>query len=465
MNEQAFGISLALVQGWMLNNREISAAFWLLLLLTLSRAWGQVGGVVRTLLHPWVLLALGAAGIWIWGEIRVGQILGIWNGDLAKDTAVWGCTSAAALWADSPQATRRAHFFLTTLGKVLGVTFLVGVLTGTYVFSLWIEIPLVPVATLFAIAPLVARTPQNEPFQRIAPFVTMAIGLVIAGHVGLAILREWDTLDRGELLRTVGLPIWLTIGLSPCVYVFGLWATYRTVFRLISWRAEGESGGRRRRWRAKALLLCSFHVRAFDLSHFSVNWSTRLAAAGSVREARLVLKEFARSEAERAEAERRAAIEEEIYQRRLVELAGVDGTDSAGRRLDRREFRETVAALDWLATCHIGWYHHDDRYVSDLVDQVMGPYLPNVHLPSDHGIEAKVSSDGQQWSSWRTTPSGWVFGIGAAGPPLIDGSTTAPKFLGATHRRSGVGGTMPTRSRVPSGRTAPTEWGIAALTS
>jgi hypothetical protein len=29
----------------------------------------------------------------------------------------------------------------------------------------------------------------------------------------------------------------------------------------------------------------------------------------------------------------------------------------------------------------------------------------------------RVSKDGQKWFAWRRTISGWVFAIGAAGPP------------------------------------------------
>jgi hypothetical protein len=405
------------MDGWMLNNREISLIFWLAVLFTLSKAWRGVGQVVRALLHPILLATLGLFGLWIWGEVRLGQALDLWDPGLAKDTVVWGLVSGTVLWANSAEAIRNEHFFLSAVTRVLGATFLIEVLTGTFVFSLWVEIPLVPIASLFVLLPLAAKTPDQQSVAKLAGYMTSVIGFGILGHIVLTIVRQWDTLDRGELARTIGLPIWLTIAALPLIFIFGLWVTYDSAFRLMSWRAKGEGDDWRRRWRARLLLVWSFNVRAHDLYLFSGRWQMQLGAAESLHEARAVFREFEISERQRVKDEAQAAIDEETYQRHLIEMAGVDGADASGRRLDQREFRETAAALRWLGNCHMGWYRHDDRYVSDLADRILNPDVGTEGLPAEHGVHSHVSQDGQSWFAWRRTVGGWAFAVGAAGPP------------------------------------------------
>jgi hypothetical protein len=103
---------------------------------------------------------------------------------------------------------------------------------------------------------------------------------------------------------------------------------------------------------------------------------------------------------------------------RLIRNAGLHGTDAEGLQLDRREFAETKAALNWLAVCQAGWYRREgerDAYRVDLMD-VVNDFLSR-GLPADHGITMRVRRDGRAWYAYRRTPSGYYFAIGASGPP------------------------------------------------
>jgi len=114
--------------------------------------------------------------------------------------------------------------------------------------------------------------------------------------------------------------------------------------------------------------------------------------------------------------EHRSPVELRAAAQRLVDNAGLDGWDDVGQRLDQREFAETRRALQWLATCHMGHYRHDERYRPDLLPLVESQFVRD-GLPEDHGIVMNVAVDGQSWYAYRETVSGWYFAIGASGPP------------------------------------------------
>lgn len=101
----------------------------------------------------------------------------------------------------------------------------------------------------------------------------------------------------------------------------------------------------------------------------------------------------------------------EAYNQRQLRMAGHDGADEHGLRLDRREFAATKRELTNLCFMQMGWYRNQgNRYRAELLD-IMGD-LSSKGLPTDHGIRLAVRRDGQAWRAWRQTPGGWYFGVG-----------------------------------------------------
>ena len=144
---------------------------------------------------------------------------------------------------------------------------------------------------------------------------------------------------------------------------------------------------------------------------FTWMWIKRAAVAPDVTGARAVVQQF-RDEQRAAEQAERDAEE------RLWRYAGSNKTDAEGRRLDRREFKETTEALRYLATCQMGWYRNrGGRYHGENLLSALGDWFTRRGLPKDHGIVVRVAKDGQAWYAWRRTVTGWCFAIGAAGPP------------------------------------------------
>jgi hypothetical protein len=200
------------------------------------------------------------------------------------------------------------------------------------------------------------------------------------------------------------LPVWLTAGLLPLIYILSLYITYDSALRGIN-RAAGEN---RPRWRAWLALTIGLHVRHRDVGAFNWNWGRRLVEAPTVGAAREVIRDF--------RSERRAALQaiaDEVE--RVRRYAGSDETDEAGRRLDRREFEETTDALRWLQMAQTNMYrNHGGRYRDDLLRMISDDFRG---LPKESGVVLKVAEDGQAWYAWRRTITGWCFAAGAAGPP------------------------------------------------
>jgi hypothetical protein len=347
------------------NNREWALLIWLGALLVWALWKASIGSnlvsLIRAALHPKILVPLIVMLGFIALEAWFGSILRLWRPELIKDTAIW-LAVAVGLLLKSAAEVRRPHFFRSRLSATLGITEFLAFFTSLIVFGLiaegFLQGFLFLLATLSAFASAQAQTRIVKTIADGMLVITVLLLFVFSIQY---LVANWSDIDKGILLQQLALPIWLTAGLLPFVYLFGLYATYESVFVALDY--HGNS--RRARRRAKLALVSKFHVRAHDAGTFSGLWLPRIASAPSFTAARQVVGEFEESQ---REAERAATEEQERFRR----YAGSQETDAEGRRLDRREFKETTRALRWLADAQMGWYHNEDRggrrqYRADLL--------------------------------------------------------------------------------------------------
>jgi hypothetical protein len=365
--------------------------------------------VLRVAASPKILGSLAVLVLWVLGLVYFAWTVGLWDADRVTDTVFWFVTAGLVMFGRFEKVSKEPHFVRRTALATLEVSALIEVLSEVFVLNLIPELFLQPAFALFGgVSVVAARKPEHRAAKRLADGLLLMASAALLLYVVVSLVNNWGSIDKGDLLQQFALPVWLTVGVLPYIYAVGLLAAYELAFLRIGWKSEA---GWWPRTRAKLVLLTSFHAKAREVGAFSGPWQFKLAAATSFRDGRRLVKEF-------RQAQRDAARDAEEKAARLDLYAGVDGFDEDGRRLDRREFEEITDALRWIATCQIGWHNNNQagRYRSDLLDFVLDGFAGR-HLPQPKGVEMRVSKDGQKWFAWRRTISGWVFAIGAAGPP------------------------------------------------
>ena len=175
--------------------------------------------------------------------------------------------------------------------------------------------------------------------------------------------------------------------------------------------SAGENTGRWSRYRSRLALLSVLHFRAGTVRRLAgyAYFISKLGESQTFPAARGVVAEFLDTLSRKEQAK----IDEE---ERLRRYSGSQELNDAGRRLDRREFAATIQALQWLATCQMGWHRKGGRYRCDMLEILEDDFTRH-GLPRESGIRLHVSQDGQSWYAWGKTVTGWCFAIGAAGPP------------------------------------------------
>lgn len=405
----------------MLTNRESAALVILLGLVAflLSRSnrsdiLGSVGGVLRLLGKPSLLVPILAYVAWIAAAVASAAQFGLWDSSLLKTTILWLLLSGFALLIRLNDAIDKPGFFRIALITTVGVAAAVEFLSALKSFPLWLELPAQLLAVLLAgVAVVAAREPKHAPVRKFANGYLVIFGLSALIWSTTHLVAEWSNLELGRIFREFLLPIWLTSVALVYVCGFAVLAAYQGFFRRMRiWNKDGPL------LRQRLAVIVRANGRLGRLRLLSGLGIQRIARTRTFRQAWNELRSL--------EDEARLRIEEEVAaERRLVDNAGVPGTDDAGRQLDQREHVETRNALKWLATCHMGHHRNGEHtYRADLLP-IVESHFSHDGLPEDHGVEMFVARGGQRWYATRQAATGWWFGIGASGPPpdqwLYDG--------------------------------------------
>jgi hypothetical protein len=394
----------------MLNSRQSASLLWVGVILVAVLVWPtgrkSLVAIARTFLSRQIWPVFALLALWSLALVLVGRRIGIWTDALAADTWFWFFTTAVVLLFNLNKASKEPGFFGRTAKETFGFTLILGFLSDLYVLSVPVEfVGLGILAVLAGVSAVAAHQRDSAEARKLADGCLSLVGLTILALALFSLITNWSNEDAPGLVRQLLMPAWMTLGVLPYIYAVSLYAVYEMAFKWIGFR---NTAGFRARCAAKAAVVVRLRGRAMLVDKFNLPWATRSADAGSFRAALAVVDEF-KDDLARREQEKQDAAE------RLIRLAGVDGVDDEGRRLDRREFEETTRALRWIGTCQMGWGRRETGYRADILD-VVGD-LSSHGLPGDGGITVLVSPDGGSWYAWRRTSSGWVFAIGAAGPP------------------------------------------------
>jgi hypothetical protein len=421
----------------MLTNREWATVFWfaVILIVVLLRPGGRAGLVQIAkafLVRPLVVIA-GLFVAWIVLEIEVAQRAGLWNPDLAKDAVIWAITVSLPMLFNSAQEATKPGYFRRQVTRTIGLGVAVGFYLNLVVFPLLVEIPLQFFIAFVAIATAMTKSKKELSIHRTFYERLQAI----VGLTFLAVAAAWTvttvrTLDPRELSLSFLLPVWLTIGVLPIIYIFSILFSYQSALLRLRWHSDN----RRSTWKARLALGLGFRLALRDLGAPGQGYQWGVANSKGLRDGLRVVHEFRRGLREQEQAEHRRLA-------RLKEFAGAAGADENGHQLDQREFAETRGALDWLATCQMGWYHNQGhRYRPDLL-KIFEPDFARKGLPADHGVRLVVSKNGQSWYAWRRTITGWCFAIGAAKAPPDQWRYDGPKPLSGFPGRDPAWGASP----------------------
>lgn len=398
-----------------LTDRELASLAWIAVAALSAVFWRPmrqfVTGVVGALLKPVFLLPFGLLGLYTAALVALASLTPAWNVDLLKDTLLWFFTVGVVLMFRAVNAAKEEGWFLHQGLRTVRLTVFLEFYLNFQSLPFWGEFALQGWLLLLILFDGAVQLDQIRGskdlvgFGRVINTVQAITGLALLAYVGIWLAGNWAAVDWAQSARELLLPVWLTLFTLP--FLFG-WAWY------LSWDSAWrqlrivQPQGSRIGFRTRLAMLLGYGL-SLRRPFMGNAWGRELIEAPSLRaKLRVIGQQRARIRREEQEKRRKAD--------NLMRYAGYVGTDDEGRRLDRREFAETIRALELMSSAQMGWYRNEPAGSYKVWPGAVISALTR-GLPEDHGVTVEVADDGQSWYAWRRTVSGWVFAVGAAGPP------------------------------------------------
>jgi hypothetical protein len=251
------------------NNRELSSFFWLsvagVFMLSKSSTRADLYNVLRSLLSPPLLIILGGmlaySGLVLLALNPIGQL------DLfaTKVVVAWTIGVGAVLLFNFQDA-KKPEFIKQTIIKSLQWTVLLEFLVNLYSFSLFIELLLIPLVTFLGMTMTYASfQPEHKKVERLLSYVLAVITFVVLAFSLAELASNPSSIGIFRSLRDLTLPLILTIGFLPYVYMVALYATYENISNRLRHSTHDE-GIRRFAWR---VIILHFHANLHRLSSWS----------------------------------------------------------------------------------------------------------------------------------------------------------------------------------------------------
>jgi hypothetical protein len=269
------------------NNRELATLIWLGIVLVWACSRDEIrtslGAVVKSFVHPYVLGPVLALAGWTVGLAALAHKAGLWEEDVRNDTVVWFVTVGIGFYMSMGDVAKDG-FFRKALKRAVGATVFVEVFLNLAVFPLPVELVLLPVLTLLTMLAVISESKSEYALaHRLVNGVLSLLGIGFFVYVSVRLIGD---LDADHTMRALALPVWLTLGAVPLIYVVGLWSAYQLAFIRIGFAAEDA----RHRRRAKRALVWGANVRAANVGGLAGHWIHDLASAESAKEARRVMR-------------------------------------------------------------------------------------------------------------------------------------------------------------------------------
>ena len=315
---------------------------------------------------------------------------------MTKETVLFGLGGALPLVFNSELLTGGATFRSRAASMLAPATF-VELIAGLYTFSLWVELLLVPFTVILAVAGAGSKRPRT---RVVVGLLLSTTGLVFVIFSILSFLVTAHRSDWEMLAQTVVYVVVVSLATVVYAIVFGIWVTFTDKVMWLSFKREP---GMLARYKGVTAILAVYAGRTRLLGATPPFVIMQMSRTKRVRDAIDIARTHLADKAQ-------GVYDAQAKANALLEFADIDGVNRDGKQLDRREFRDTCDALDWVATCMIGQYNRSSRFRREVLD-IVAPFTRQ-GLPEQHGIHMRVDPSGRRWYAFRRTITGWVFAVG-----------------------------------------------------
>jgi hypothetical protein len=231
------------------DNRELALAIWVtvgvLACLIIPSTRPSIIAVLRALflsilsLYLLALVLNTVLLVWISSEV------GLWEKGLTGEVVLWFFSTAFVSFINLNRDVKRPHFARRMALESVSAAVFLDFFVNLHPFSFPVEIVLIPVIVMLVALATVAETnPEHAVVARLMNRLIMLFSLLAILYVVQWLIFDFDSIDWASVGKTLGAPIWLTLGSVPIFCTFRWFVAFGELagaIRMEAWRVT-QSG-------------------------------------------------------------------------------------------------------------------------------------------------------------------------------------------------------------------------------
>jgi hypothetical protein len=250
------------------NNREIATAIWITIAVFFGARNKGIRYVCTNVLKSfWYWKIVLPVVLMILYVVLCVVLLGkfaLWNASLLKETIYWFLCSGFVLFMNLMTDRDHAAFFRRTILGCFKAMVFIQFLIGFYPLPLAVELLLIPLLTFVAAGSAYTEIkPEYSAAKKVFDGVLTIIGFAVLAHVGRSIHQHYAGLLKPDVIRSMLLPLWLTLSFLPFLYVAKLISEYEMLFGRLGFLLNDNSALVRHA-RARTLAGCHISLRKLN---------------------------------------------------------------------------------------------------------------------------------------------------------------------------------------------------------
>lgn len=227
------------------NEREQALLLWLFVLIACCllkpSIRSSLGAVVRSAMAHKIVLSVMLMLLYIAGIVIGLHYFGLWTSSNATTTIFWTVSVALVALGRVNSVAEDEHYFVKAVLDQLRLIMLFDFLINFYVFSLPVELAMVPATAFFGGLWAVSESkPEYKQVKAFLNWILAVMGFILVVVATYQGIKHFDTFASFSTLKDFVVPPLMSLAFLPFLYLFGLFVSYENLFFRLRFFVEGD---------------------------------------------------------------------------------------------------------------------------------------------------------------------------------------------------------------------------------
>lgn len=278
------------------SNREISIAIWTIIFIAWvvfmaikdSKIRVSIYQLFKAICNKNIAIFIFITFTYVALSIIFLSNLSLWNWIYLKDVILWFLFIGLPICFNAI-VERNKQYLSEIVKNNFKVAVFIEFLVGTFTFSIFTELLLVPISTFIFLLYSVSKLEASyKPAEKFFSFILNTLGLIILFSVGRIAIQNYAELNTLELLVAFSIPITMTIIFLPLSYCFALYSGYEMLFLPLKFRLPNKEN--RKIVIRKIVRTCRLSITKVE--YFKKNYLGKFYSSVTEKEVNKIIKSF-----------------------------------------------------------------------------------------------------------------------------------------------------------------------------